>query len=134
MESYTILVVGVVSVLGVLMYAAHGDKARAEKIDKEVSRLQEEFLKMKTEFARKIFDLGNKVEINSIDTFKHLNLNNSKLVERVEILEVRQRSLEKKIISSERTVKLVFGAPIPVQHEAVKGRGKAALIRETKVT
>lgn len=58
-----------------------------------------------------------------------------KLKKDFEVIDVRQRTMEKKIISSERTVNLVFGKPIPVQMETVtnkppnSGAGQSALIR-----
>lgn len=53
-----------------------------------------------------------------------------------EVMSIRQRTLEKKIIEANRTVNLIFGKPIPVQMEHIphtiikekKGRGRSALI------
>lgn len=57
-----------------------------------------------------------------------------KLKKEFEILQVRQHTLEKRIITNERTVNLVFRGPVPVEvtptSKQKRGRGRSALIPE----
>lgn len=119
MFEYSVLIFGVVAVLAVMWYSQVDALSPAE-----VKRLiamahadARNALRLADNCIDKIADMDR--ELKSVaGVVKNLKTE-------IEILTVRQRSLDKKIISSERTVNFYFKNPVPMQ---VVGRGKKALI------
>lgn len=135
-----ILGIGLLALVGVLLYASYTENAKAKATEADIKALRT----TNTKLLQELHNLTNLINDNTEkwrgiaqwcereEKFK------KNLVNEVEILQVRQRSMEKKIISSERTVNLVFGKPIPMQIENIphtiikqkRGRGRSALIPE----
>lgn len=123
MFEYSVLIFGVVAVLAVMWYS-QVDALSPEEAKRLISMAHADArnaLRIADNCCDKIADMDREFQIFQkplVETIKNLKVE-------MEILTVRQRSLDKKIISSERTVNFNFKSPIPMQ---MLGRGKKALI------
>lgn len=91
---------------------SHFNADLAIKIDNQETKVEETFLVVRKEFEKFTKEFG--------------------------VIEVRQRTMEKKIISNERTVNIRFNGPVPVEHvphvvtkeRKKRGLGRGAVIPE----
>ena len=143
-----VLGLGVLAIVAVLLYASHGDNKWRERVDREMKEIQSLVRKLhnptalESAYQTKIDGVYSVMEKYQ-DGQRRLGAALDELLKRNEVLEIRQRTLEKKIIEANRTVNLVFGKPIPVQMESIPhiinkqkrttGKGRGALIPETAI-
>lgn len=134
-----LLSIGAIVLVGALLYGSYTDGERQKELLEELRQLRQHNSKLRVEQVAQDSRVTNLTEIltkqdqKTEATFKAMKSG-------FDIMEVRQRTLEKKIIASERTVNLVFNGKVPVEHSnepiikvkhQPKGRGKSALIPET---
>ncbi len=129
------LALAIFILVGVLLYSAYDERSRFDKLALDVKAgndLSRKALAFSNDLDDKLSTIKNDFNLVQNEHSRDLK----KLKQDTEILQVRQHGLEKKIVSAERTVNLVFRGPIPVENvphtiiKQKKGRGRAALIKE----
>lgn len=132
-----LLGIAALALVAALLYGSYVEGKRHDEMIEELKQLRQHNATLKREQVAhdsRIVSLGEqltKVDGKTEATFKAMKSN-------LDIMEVRQRSLEKKIISSERTVNLVFNGKVPVEmsnepiitQKRKRGAGRGALIPE----
>lgn len=130
-----ILGIGILAVLAVLLYASYTENKRSEKMSAEIAEIRI----ARTKDIRTVDSILDRVIASEqmIHSLRNRPDITTKIINDLEVLTVRQRSLEKKIIGAGRTVNLIFDRPIPMQIENIphrkkppvaNGKGKKALI------
>lgn len=129
------LAIAALTLVAALVYGSFVEGKRHDALVEELKQLRQHNATLRKEqiaHESRIATLGENLvaqDQKAQATFKAMKQN-------LDIMEVRQRTLEKKIISSERTVNLVFTGKVPVEHsnepviKVKKPRGKAALFPE----
>lgn len=133
-----LLGIAAIALVAVLLYGTYSEGKRHDEMLEELKQLRQHNATLRREqvaHESRISSLGEsltKVDGKTEATFKAMKSN-------LDIMEVRQRTLEKKIVSSERTVNLVFNGKVPVEHsnepiitmkKPKRGAGRGALIPE----
>lgn len=137
-----LLGIAALALVAALLYGSFAEGKRHDELVEELKQLRQHnatLRKEQYEQSSKLVSLGEELirkEQKTEATFKSMK-------DGFDIMEVRQRSLEKKIISSERTVNLVFRGNIPLEHvphtitkekKPKRGAGRSALIPEGATT
>lgn len=136
----TFLFLGIVVFLAALIYASDRETKHRMKLENSIDALFEQ-TRLGTTMFKNHDDRINSTRGLVVDNLATIGKNWATLTKEFEIMQVRQRTLEKKIIEANRTVNLVFGKPIPMQLERVphvpirkqtikRGAGRGALIPE----
>lgn len=133
-----ILGIAACALVAALLYGSYVEGKRHDELIEELKQLRQHNATLK----REQLTLDSKIKTHGEDlqrqdsktesTFKAMKQN-------LDIMEVRQRTLEKKIVSSERTINLVFRGNVPIEQmphivnkeKRKRGAGRGALIPET---
>lgn len=132
-----LLGIAALALVAALVYGSVVEGKRHDEMLEELKQLRQHNATLRREQVAhdsRIASLGEnltKVDGKTEATFKAMKSN-------LDIMEVRQRSLEKKIVASERTVNLVFRGNVPLENiphtinkeKRKRGAGRGALIPE----
>lgn len=133
-----LLGIAALALVAVLLYGGYAEGKRHDEMLEELKQLRQHNATLRREQVShdsRLTNLGEnitRVDGKTEATFKSMKQN-------LDIMEVRQRTLEKKIVSSERTVNLVFRGNVPLENiphtinkerKPKRGAGRSALIPE----
>ena len=132
-----ILLAGVL-VMVILAYTIHANQNDLEERVNSALRSNLKTTLEVTDPLKKRLDELFRDQSSILEVITKMRVNSDTVGKEFEVMSIRQRTLEKKIIEANRTVNLVFGKPIPMQLENIphqilkekRGAGKGALIPE----
>lgn len=115
-----------------------GDVARANEKCEELRTSFKEMIAKTEELRKSIIDGNTEWAGNVEAAIKAQSQDLKKLTDEVEILKIRQHSMDKKIIGKEQTFNIKTDQPIAVEFRnapppAPKGKGKASLLKRSGV-